>query len=115
MLDRRVYPFSVGALSGLSSVSFDRPVTLPVGENGSGRSTLLEALAVAAGLNPEGGSRNLRFSTYPSHSTLHQSLCLAWRGQPKKALFLRAETFYNVASAYHELRAVAGLQVPDYH
>lgn len=113
--DRNGYPFSIAALSGLSSVSFDRPLTFLVGENGSGKSTLLEALAVAAGLNPEGGSQNLRFSTYASHSALHQSLCLSWRGRPKRAFFLRAETFYNVASAYDELRLATGLPVPDYH
>ncbi|HVB53267.1 MAG TPA: AAA family ATPase [Candidatus Acidoferrales bacterium] len=113
--DRRVYPFSIPALAALSSMDLDRPVTFLVGENGSGKSTLIEALAVAAGLNPEGGSQNLKFSTRSSHSPLHEHLRLAWRGRPHKAFFLRAESFYNVASAYDKLREETHLQIPDYH
>lgn len=113
--DRTAYPFSIPALASLSSVSFDRPVTFLVGENGSGKSTLIEGLAVAAGLNPEGGSQNLKFSTRSSHSSLHEHVRLAWRGRPGKSFFLRAESFYNVASAYDALREEVQLEVPDYH
>jgi predicted ATPase len=44
-------------------------VTFLIGENGTGKSTLLEAIAVKRGFNPEGGSRGVRFSTYESHSS----------------------------------------------
>lgn len=81
------------------SLSFEG-LTCFVGENGSGKSTLLEAIAVAQGLNPEGGSRNYRFSSYDSHSELYRALRLVRdpRYAPNDAYFLRAESFYQVAS-----------------
>ena len=80
------------------------PVTFFVGENGSGKSTLLEGIAVAFGFNPEGGSRNFRFSTFDSHSGLHRFLRL-WKGARKlrDGYFLRAESFYNLASNIEQL------------
>ncbi len=84
-------------------------VTFFVGENGSGKSTLLEAMAVAYGLNPEGGTANYAFRTHDSHSALHEGIEMM-RGplRPWSTFFLRAESFYNVASkagdygqAYH--------------
>jgi predicted ATPase len=70
------YPFSIPAIGGLDELTFEQPVTFFVGENGSGKSTLLEAIAVASGLNPEGGSRNFNFSTRASHSGLKDYLRL---------------------------------------
>jgi predicted ATPase len=101
--DRTMYPYSVPSIGSTERLDLDHPVTFLVGENGSGKSTLLEAIAVASGLNAEGGSRNLRFSTHDTHSDLHDHLQLSWRGRPKRAFFLRAESFYNVASKYEEL------------
>ena len=75
-----------------------QPVTFFVGENGTGKSTLLEAIAVAYGFNPEGGTKNFNFSTEDSHSELWQSLTLVKRGYASDGFFLRAESFYNVAS-----------------
>ena len=85
-------------------LSFTLPVTFLVGENGRGKSTLLEALAVAWGFNPEGGSVNFNFSTHQSHSGLWRSLRLT-RGvkRPRDGFFLRAESFYNVATEVDEL------------
>jgi predicted ATPase len=75
-------------------------VTFFIGENGTGKSTLLEALAVSAGFNAEGGSRNFRFSTRATHSNLHEHLQLIRSGlRPHDGYFLRAESFYNVATA----------------
>ena len=73
------------------------------GENGSGKSTLLEALAVACGFNPEGGTKNYIFSTYDSHSQLHEAIRVV-KGyrQAKWGYFLRAESFYNVATKEEE-------------
>jgi predicted ATPase len=80
-------------------------VTLFAGENGSGKSTLVEAIAVAAGFNAEGGSRSVTMSTRPSHSELHKHLRLV-RGtrRPKTGYFLRAESFFNVATYIEDLR-----------
>jgi predicted ATPase len=94
------YPFSVPAIRHLTELPFESPVTFFVGENGSGKSTLLEALAVGFGLNPEGGTKHERFSTRRTHSDLFQHLVLTRsRIAPTDSYFLRAESFYNVASA----------------
>jgi len=94
------YPFSIPAVRNLRVLSIPGPVTFFVGENGTGKSTLLEAVAVACGFNPEGGSRNFRFSTRASHSSLHEYLQLVRPpARPKDGYFLRAESFYNVATA----------------
>jgi predicted ATPase len=79
-------------------------VTLFAGENGSGKSTLIEAIAVAAGFNAEGGSRNVTVSTRASHSDLHKHIRLV-RGtrRPRSGYFLRAESFFNVATYIEQL------------
>lgn len=78
---------------------FERPVTFFVGENGSGKSTLLEAIAVAFGFNAEGGGKSFRFSTAETHSALASSLLLTKGARmPRDGFFLRAESFYNLAS-----------------
>lgn len=87
-----------------NAVSFKRPVTFFVGENGVGKSTLIEAIAVAMGFNPEGGSINFNFSTRSSHSDLHRYLRIAKGLKDRKdGFFLRAESFFNVASNIEEL------------
>lgn len=98
------FPFNLPSIRSLDEIDIHPKVTFLVGENGMGKSTLLEAIAVGAGFNPEGGSFNFRFSTYDSHSILDQYLQLI-RGieKPKDGFFLRAETFYNVASNIEEL------------
>ena len=94
------YPYSLPAVTALADIEF-APVTVLAGDNGTGKSTLIEALAVAAGFNPEGGSRNLRFETYATHSELADALVLRWARRPRWGWFLRAETFYGMASHIH--------------
>lgn len=98
------FPYHLPAVRGLTKLPFHPKVTFLVGENGSGKSTLLEAIAVACGLNPEGGSRNFNFATRASHSPLDECVRLAktiaTRGD---SYFLRAESFYNVASEIERL------------
>ncbi|WP_423808600.1 AAA family ATPase [Pontibacillus yanchengensis] len=88
---------------------FHPNVTYIIGENGMGKSTLLEGIAILLGFNPEGGTRNFHFSNYDSHSDLDQYLQLA-RGvyKPKDGFFLRAETYYNLATNIEELDAEPG-------
>ena len=81
----------------------DSPVTFLVGENGSGKSTLLEAIAVACGFNAEGGTRNFSFSTRATHSELGEYITVARRRYPRDGFFLRAESFYNVATNIDEM------------
>lgn len=89
----------IESIRSIDKMEFERPVTFFVGENGSGKSTMLEAIAVSYGFNPEGGSRNYNFSTYDSHSELCGAMRLS-RGWHKASwgYFLRAESFYNVAT-----------------
>ncbi len=87
-----------------TQMEFGPGITFIVGENGSGKSTLLEALAIGMGLNPEGGSKNFNFSTHSNHSQLYTALELK-KGirRPKDWYFLRAESFYNLASQIQHL------------
>ena len=107
------YLEDIPAIEGLSLLEFHQPVTFLVGENGTGKSTLLEAVALALGFNPEGGSRNFSFSTRDTHSGLHNYLRLH-RGpyRPKDGFFLRAESFYNTATEVERL-ADSGLSSPS--
>ncbi len=82
---------------------FSSNVTFFVGENGTGKSTLLEALAVAYGFNAEGGSRNFSFSTNATHSELFEHITLTKRGYAKDGFFLRAESLYNVATNIEQM------------
>jgi len=102
--DRNAYPFSIPALHDLDELALDPAVTFFVGENGSGKSTLIEAIAVAAKLNPEGGSRFMRMSTHDSLSGLHRSLRLV-KGtrRIRDGYFLRAESFFNVATRLEQM------------
>lgn len=99
------YPFSLPIFRELETLEFHPQVTFIIGENGTGKSTLLEAIAIAWGFNPEGGTRNFTFSTRNSHSELHEKLRLI-RGvkKPKDGFFLRAESFYNLATQIEELK-----------
>lgn len=100
------YPFGLPAVRALDHLDLHRKVTFFVGENGSGKSTLLEAIAVSLGFNAEGGSRNFNFSTRRSHSELHEFLRIA-KGfkRPRDGFFLRAESFFNVATEIENLDA----------
>jgi predicted ATPase len=91
------FPFEMSAVANLGTLSFG-DVTIFVGDNGTGKSTLVEALAVAAGFNAEGGGRNLRFETMATHSELNKHLALTWNVRPNWGWFLRAETFYGMAT-----------------
>ena len=93
------YPYSVPAVRELDYLEFHPDVTFFVGENGTGKSTLIEAIALAMGFGPEGGTRNVQFSTAEDQSGLFEHLKLARSfAKPKDYYFLRAESFYNVAT-----------------
>jgi len=100
-----VYPFSIPAIKQLTSFDFHPRVTFFVGENGTGKSTLLEAIAVAEGFNPEGGSRHAMFKTADTHNdSLPRTLWLGKNKVPRgDSFFLRAESFYNLSSYVDQL------------
>ncbi len=102
--DASCFPYTLPVVRHLSTLPFHPKVTFLVGENGSGKSTLIEAIAVAYGLNPEGGSRNFNFATRPSHSSLGESIRLAKAPtRPADSYFFRAESFYNLATEIERL------------
>ncbi|MES2611301.1 MAG: AAA family ATPase [Pseudomonadota bacterium] len=93
------YPYNIPAIREMGLLEFHADVTFLVGENGSGKSTLLEAIAVALGYSPQGGTRDFMVGTTESVSPLHESLRLARSfRQPRDGYFLRAESFFNVAT-----------------
>jgi predicted ATPase len=100
----KLYPFLLPAVKHMGKLVFHKSVTYLIGENGSGKSTLLEGIATAYGFNPEGGSRNFNFETRSSHSSLGEFLRLGKSlTRPQDTFFLRAESFYNVASEIDRL------------
>ncbi|MPZ85243.1 MAG: AAA family ATPase [Actinophytocola sp.] len=113
------YPFTLPVVRHLATVEhveLDAGVTFLVGDNGTGKSTLVEALAVAAGFNAEGGSQSFRFATRASESSLGDHLILRWgTRKPRTGFFLRAESFYNVATEIDRLdKASAVPLLPAY-
>ncbi|NMM62440.1 AAA family ATPase [Clostridium sp. P21] len=104
-----IYPFSLEAVKNLNTLDFHPKVTFIVGENGTGKSTILEAIATVCGFNPEGGTKNFTFSTMNTHSELYKYLKLV-KGvkRPEDGFFLRAESFYNVATNIEELDREGG-------
>ena len=106
---------AVRHLEKTGGLDFTSDVTFFVGENGTGKSTLLEAIAVAAGYNAEGGSRNFRFATRDTTSSLHESLTLVREAHPHDGFFLRAESFYNVATQIDDLEVGANYGPQSLH
>lgn len=102
------YIRDIKSLRDVEKIEFQSPVSLFVGENGTGKSTLLEAIAVAHGFIPEGGTKNYVFSTYDSHSELCDAIRIAKGYRKEKwGYFLRAESFYNVATQEEKYADIA--------
>lgn len=103
-------------VNNLISLDLSSNVTFFVGENGSGKSTLLEAIAVNSGFNAEGGTKNFSFSSRETHSELYKYLTIAKSvRRPRDGFFLRAESFYNVATEIENLdsQSSMGARVVD--
>jgi predicted ATPase len=105
------YRRDVPAMRGFEGIEFRKPVTFFVGENGSGKSTIIEALAVAAGFNEEGGSKNFRFETVRREDEQERPLFFHLTRTPRRpsdGYFLRAESFFNVATEIDRLGVIRG-------
>lgn len=98
------YPFNLPFFKTTDKMRFHPQVTFFVGENGTGKSSLIEAIAILSGFNPEGGSRNFNFTTRASHSQLHRYMQTS-RGvnRHKDGFFLRSESFYNLATSIEKM------------
>lgn len=107
--DFNVYPFAIPSIQSLDELELDAKLTFLIGENGAGKSTLIEAIAVLAGFNAEGGSKNFRFGTRRSESCLHQFMRpVRGHRRPRDGFFLRAESYFNVATEIERLDAEPG-------
>ncbi|MDN4095618.1 MULTISPECIES: AAA family ATPase [Brevibacillus] len=96
--DSTLYPFTIPTIKSLHSIDFKTNITFFVGENGSGKSTILEAIAYQCGFNTAGGSKNNYYEVDASHSVLGEHIRLSWMPKISNGFFLRAETFYHFAS-----------------
>ncbi len=107
--NRDCYPFNIPAICSIEQLDFHEDVTFLVGENGTGKSTLLEAIAVTMGFGREGGTKNVQFETANTISELHNYLKITKSFEkPKDSYFLRAESFYNVATYMDEVNYLVG-------
>lgn len=98
------YPFNLPAIRDLQSLSFHPKVTFIIGENGSGKSTILESIAVTYGFNAEGGTKNFNFTSRATHSDLNNFMrVVKGTKKPRNGFFFRAESFYNFASNIDDL------------
>lgn len=97
------YPFNIKVVKNFNRIKFDSPVTFFIGENGIGKSTFIEAIAVNLGLNKEGGTQNFMFNTNDTTSNLSDYIHVLMRNKPSIKFFLRAESFYNFSSDVERL------------
>ena len=96
------FPFNVPAIQALEQVEFRQPVTFLVGENGSGKSTFLEALAAGIGAITVGGEDIKSDETLPHARKLATGLRLVWHMKTKHGFFMRAEDFFNFAKRINQ-------------
>lgn len=109
------YPFSIKVVKNTRTIKFKKNITFFIGENGSGKSTITEALAVAFNLNAEGGSKNFTFSTERTESDLSKYTKLVKGTRlPKFSYFFRSESFYNLATNINELDENTGVLLESY-
>ena len=111
------FPFSLPIIKSLTEIDFPSAVTFFVGENGTGKSTILEAIAYKTGFGLEGGSKNIHFktsddTTYTGAQLLAEQFTLSWRFKPHNGYFFRAESFFNVAN-YIDLIAREDMRAYD--
>ena len=104
------YPFNIPAIAKLTSLKFHPDVTFIVGENGTGKSTLVEAIALKLGFGIEGGTKNVQIQTHHNNGSDLFNYLKAIKSfkTPRDNYFLRAESFYNVATYMEEVNYLAG-------
>jgi predicted ATPase len=100
-----VYPFNLPVISNFTKIKLHKRVTFLIGDNGSGKSTIMEAVAIRIGLNPEGGTKNTRFETHNTVSSLYANVVLETGNRIKHSFFFRSETVYNLFSKAEKEKA----------
>ena len=102
--DKNIYPFNIEIIKKFQTLNLEKNVTFLIGENGVGKSTFIEALAVACGLNAEGGTQNFMFTTRETEYNLSDYIKIDhFQRKVETKFFLRTESFYNVASEIERL------------
>lgn len=102
------YPFDLPLFKNDFHLEIKRPVTIISGENGTGKSTLLEAIALNCGFSLEGGSRNHMSPPDPLLSSLEAAMTFSWLPRTHNGFFMRAESFYNFATSINQIAEDAG-------
>jgi predicted ATPase len=115
--DWKAYPFSVTAIRELDELVFRSHICFFAGENGTGKSTLLEAIAAHYGFGREGGNRNFRNDTTESNHSIDPlvtALRLSFDRRTGAGFFLRAESFFNAASHIDQIDGAGGSIIASY-
>jgi predicted ATPase len=117
--DRKAYPFCLPFLHDDFELSFDRSITIIVGENGTGKSTLLEGIAVLAGYDEAGGGKGYRPVDHSNAvevmgGQLSSALRASWLPKITKGWFFRAESFFSVARYLDEVGRGSPTGPPDF-
>lgn len=113
------HPFSVPAIKSLDTLELNSPLCFLVGENGTGKSTLLEAIASHCGYGSEGGTKNIYHRTgqdayYQPAELLSKTIRLSWSKKLFQGYFFRAESFFNIASHLDTLEKESGGTLGSY-
>ena len=118
--DRTAYPFCLPMFRDPGfELDFDAPVTIIVGENGTGKSTLLEGIAVLAGFDEAGGGPGYRpmdhsHALAESGGLLVQALKASWLPKVSQGWFFRAESFFSVARYLDDAARESNAMGPDF-
>ncbi len=104
------YPFNIPVVKNFNELKFKAPVTFFIGENGVGKSTFIEAIAVNLNLPKEGGTQNFMYETNDTTSNLSDYMKVRMDNKPKTEFFLRAESFYNFSTEVERL-----IKEDDFH
>ncbi|MBR0757907.1 AAA family ATPase [Bradyrhizobium jicamae] len=117
--NRAAYPFVLPLLRDDFELSFDKAITIIVGENGTGKSTLLEGIAVMAGYDDAGGGKGYRpvdhrGAVEKMGGTLSQALRASWLPKITHGWFFRAESFFSVARYVDQAALDVGDAPPDF-
>jgi predicted ATPase len=117
--DREAYPFCLPFLVDNFELRFERAITIIVGENGTGKSTLLEGFAVLAGYDEAGGGKGYRpvdhsWAMEKMGGELSDALRASWLPKITRGWFFRAESFFSVARYLDQAAREAGEMGPDF-
>jgi predicted ATPase len=117
--DRAAYPFCLPYLRDGFDLSFDRAITIIAGENGTGKSTLLEGIAVMAGYDEGGGGKGYHAIDHSNAievmgGDLSEALRASWLPKITSGWFFRAESFFSVARYLDEMGRASDYGPPDY-